>query len=467
MTMMKALASSVVIAALALATPDTSRADLGDELRGMLGNNVQVNSAGAISTARRGGFYGGSVYIRGKVMNVNVINFTPPSFAAGCGGIDLFGGSFSMINKEQFVQLLRSIAQNAAGYAFHLALKNICEQCSTIISGLQRAIQEMNQFTGNSCQLAKGIVNSGIQALELSDVKGMQGETIQQGFNDAWEGFWGSLGSSIDSLTAENPDGSSTYEDKFEVNVVWAAMRENSMSGWFQEGDNDLMEALMTLTGTVILSGPTEDEAGKPSRDVTPAVAGGGISVRDIIYGNDNAQFLNCSDSQDCLNMSITSRNLQGLEEMLEEEVIGSGPSDPNSVLFKLINGSGAPSDGAKLIGELGTYGSMLLKLAEDSPPGSTAPYEFFREIKEYLAYELAVRFVADAITAVDQAVSSNKYETAYADDWRRNEFRTAIMRINSDLQVIAEQTPAPRDAINTFIQMHNYVVLQHSPFGE
>jgi conjugative transfer pilus assembly protein TraH len=199
------------------------RADLEDTLRDMLDANVQVNNPGSISSARRGGFYGGSIYVRGRVMNVSVINFTPPSFSAGCGGIDLFGGSFSMINKEQFVALLRSVAQNAAGYAFHLALKNICEQCSTIIANLQRVIQEMNQFTGNSCQLAKGIVNGGLQALELSDVKGMQTTSMTSGFNDAWDAFWGSLSSTVDQLASTNADGSRDY-DKFEVNVVWEAM---------------------------------------------------------------------------------------------------------------------------------------------------------------------------------------------------------------------------------------------------
>lgn len=73
---MTALAAST---ALALAMPNPVMADLNGELENMLGVNVQVNSAGTISTARRGGFYGGSVYVRGKVMNVNVLNFTPPA----------------------------------------------------------------------------------------------------------------------------------------------------------------------------------------------------------------------------------------------------------------------------------------------------------------------------------------------------------------------------------------------------
>ncbi len=53
----------------------------------------------------------------------------PPSFSAGCGGIDLFGGSFSFINMNQFVDLMRAVASNAAGYAFQLAINAMCPDC--------------------------------------------------------------------------------------------------------------------------------------------------------------------------------------------------------------------------------------------------------------------------------------------------------------------------------------------------
>jgi conjugative transfer pilus assembly protein TraH len=439
------------------------RADLEDTLRDMLDANVQVNNPGSISSARRGGFYGGSIYVRGRVMNVSVINFTPPSFSAGCGGIDLFGGSFSMINKEQFVALLRSVAQNAAGYAFHLALKNICEQCSTIIANLQRVIQEMNQFTGNSCQLAKGIVNGGLQALELSDVKGMQTTSMTSGFNDAWDAFWGSLSSTVDQLASTNADGSRDY-DKFEVNVVWEAMRNNGVSGWFADGDSELMEALMTLTGTVVLSGPVDDDSGNPSRNVTPAVSGGGLSIRDLIFGNGSARILRCSNRDKCLSMTTNTVDLPGLERMLEEVLVGTGPTDTSSVLYRLTNGSGTTTDAETAIGQLGTYGSLLLSIAEKSDPGSTAAYTFFEEVKGYLAYELAVLFISDVISAVDQSVASNKFDTAYADEWRKGDFQRAIDRISGELKLVAEQTAMPTETLQTYMDVLDHLVRNYSP---
>lgn len=466
MSKARTLAAAAIAAALALGSPGAARADLEGQLKKMLDVNVQVNSAGVISSSRRGGFYGGSVYVRGKVMNVSILNFTPPSFAAGCGGVDLFGGSFSMINAQQFVQLLRSIAQNAAGYAFHLALKNICEQCSTIISGLQRSIQEMNQFTGNSCQLAKGIVNSGVQALELSDVKGMQGKSLQEGFGDAFESFWGSLQTSIDALDAVGSNGKSPYEEAYELNVVWKAMKDHNMSGWFALGDKQLMEALMTLTGTVILTGPVKDAKGDPSRNIKPIVAGGGLTLRDLLYGNPAAPILRCNDAEKCLNTSMQTVNLKGLQEQLEEAIVGTGPGDTNSVLYKMINGTGGNTEAAVLIGKLGTYGSMLIKVARNAEPGNTAPYTLFDLIKEYLAYELGMLFVQNVVTAVDQGVAASNYETAHAGEWRRQDFARAIDRLNEQLALIAEQVPDPTEYLQTFIAMDNYLVLNHSPFN-
>ncbi len=456
-----ALGASIALA-FSLST-QPARADLEKTLEDMLGSNVQVNSGGAVTSARRGGFYGGSVYVRGKVMDVSVINFTPPSFSSGCGGIDIFGGSFSMINKDQFVALLRSVAQNAAGYAFHLALKNICEQCSTIIANLQRVIQDMNQLTSNSCQLAKGIVNSGMEALELSDVKGMQETSINTGFNDAFDAFWGSLTTTIGSLDATNADGTRDY-DRFETNVVWEGMKTNGVSGWFSSGDQQLMEALMTLTGTIVLSGPVNDSNGEPSREVTPVVAGGGLTIRDLIYGNDSARVLKCTDADTCLTMSVTTISLTGLDDMLADTLVGSGPTDTNSVLYKLINGGGSDTDSGAVIGQLGTYGSMLLSVAENSPEGSTAPYELYKEIRGYLAYELAVLFMTDVISAVDQAVASNQFDTAYAEDWRKGDFQRAIDRISGDLERVSEQVSMPAETLQTYIQLLDHLVRTYTP---
>ena len=151
---------------------------------------------------------------------------------------------------------------------------------------------------------------------------------------------------------------------------------------------------------------------------------------------------------------------------MLSDALVGEGPADPDTVLFRLINGSGTAADAAVVIGKLGTYGSLLLSVAEKSPPGSTAAYEMYDQIKGYLAYELAVLFMADVISAVDQSVSSNNSQTAYADDWRRNEFRNAVSRINADLQLISQQVSMPPETLQTYMTLLDHLVRNYSPLN-
>jgi conjugative transfer pilus assembly protein TraH len=94
---------------------------------------------------RRGVLTGGSVNARNRIMNESLWHFVPPSFNAGCGGIDLFAGSFSFISAEQFQTLLRAIAANAAGYAFEVALGAMCKECLETMETLQKKIQALNQ----------------------------------------------------------------------------------------------------------------------------------------------------------------------------------------------------------------------------------------------------------------------------------------------------------------------------------
>ncbi|RWR30429.1 hypothetical protein D2T29_12205 [Sinirhodobacter populi] len=461
----RSMATMFLAALVTVTTVSPSRADLQNELSNMLGVNVQVNNPTSVETSRRAGFFGGSVYVRGRVMSVNVLNFTPPSFSAGCGGIDMFGGSFTMINKEQFVALLRSVAQNAAGYAFHLALKNICEQCSTILANLQRVIQEMNAFTGNSCQLAKGIVNTGLDALEMSDVKGKQETAMTAGFADAFDAFWGSINSAVSSLTATNADGTTNY-DKFRVNVVWEGLRENGVSGWFTYGDKSLMEALMTLTGTIILDGPANDTSGNASQNIQRVISGGGLSIRDILEGNESAKVLQCNDSEKCLTTGYQTVEVVGIKRTISNALVGLGPGDPSSILYRLINGTGTSDDSDAMIGRLGTYGTMLLELARNAPKGDTSAYTFFNEVKDIIAYEVVALFVQDAVSAVNQAISSKDYATAYAEDWRRTDFANTMLRVSQELQTYSEKIPDRTQAISTFIQLNNYHLLRHSPFN-
>ncbi len=104
---------------------------------------------------------GGYAEVRTPLSGANIVSFSPPDLSAGCGGINLYMGSFHFINGQEFLALLRTIGQEALGYAFQLAIDAMCHQCGALLASIEKTIQNMNNALHNTCQLAHGIFNAG------------------------------------------------------------------------------------------------------------------------------------------------------------------------------------------------------------------------------------------------------------------------------------------------------------------
>ena len=125
------------------ATAPALSGGLQSELNELFGNMSNYTQPGVYESTRRGVLAGGGAQIRSRRMNIQLIAFEPPNIKAGCGGIDIFLGSFSYINLDQFISFLRAIAANAAGYAFQMALKVSCTICSNVMDAMQQIAQLM------------------------------------------------------------------------------------------------------------------------------------------------------------------------------------------------------------------------------------------------------------------------------------------------------------------------------------
>ena len=93
-----------------------------------------------------------------KVYQLAAIQF--PSAKAGCGGIDVFGGSFSHISATEFKNMLKNITAALPGIAFQLAL----EAVSPLLGGLTKWAKGLETWINNarinSCETAKAIVST-------------------------------------------------------------------------------------------------------------------------------------------------------------------------------------------------------------------------------------------------------------------------------------------------------------------
>ena len=106
--------------------PPAHAGDLNTEVTNMFNNLGAVGNytdPGAFKGQTFNTFTGGNLYLRSpnKTYQLAAIQF--PSARAGCGGIDVFGGSFSHISAEEFKNMLRNIPAALPGIAFQLALE--------------------------------------------------------------------------------------------------------------------------------------------------------------------------------------------------------------------------------------------------------------------------------------------------------------------------------------------------------
>ena len=171
---------------------------------GDLGTLFMSNST-ATSTMQsrdRTGVFGGSFEMRAPIKNVNVIAFDPPRLDAGCGGVDLYGGSFSFVTAPQLIDIFRKVAANAAGLAFKAAIKTISPSLDALISEFQALMQNLNNLAKNSCQMAGLVVDTADKALSNAvNGEGNLGSTHKGLFSDTFASLTNYIKDANDSLS--------------------------------------------------------------------------------------------------------------------------------------------------------------------------------------------------------------------------------------------------------------------------
>ena len=136
----KLAAAFALIAGLAAASEPLAAQSLGDDLR-----DFWTRTGGGINVTRPQAYQGqmggyvtlGSLYVRTRPRNASMMHVQLPSVRAGCGGIDIFGGSFSFISREEMIFLMEAIMQNAASFAFELALESLSPAVAEQVSKLR------------------------------------------------------------------------------------------------------------------------------------------------------------------------------------------------------------------------------------------------------------------------------------------------------------------------------------------
>ncbi|USD58917.1 conjugal transfer protein TraH [Vibrio sp. SCSIO 43140] len=206
----------------------------------------------------------GSFSYRFKSHDTNIFSFRPPSIKAGCNGIDMQLGSFSMIKDlaGTLQNSMRQIAAGAASYAFNLALDALCPTCAANIKALKKSMDDWNKFFKDSCAAGEALAARAVGAYEGDNAFMTRMQAVAQGTGVTEDASsWAQLSPGKSLLELANEVGLDAA--KMEGNIVVSLKRQGAINVNISRVP-DLTEIVMSLVGTRIVSIPgtsgTNDE---------------------------------------------------------------------------------------------------------------------------------------------------------------------------------------------------------------
>jgi len=315
-------AVAMTLGAASMVPVGIARADVAGQMNDFFqdaGGAANVTGPSAYQGQTAGYYSMGNVWSRFPQKSVQPFNLQMPKATAGCGGIDIFTGSFSFINGAEMVAMLKATANNALGFAFQLAIDSVSPEIGKVMDGMANKAQQMNQMNISSCEAAQGLVGSvwpkmtQARSTVCAAVGNSQGK-----FSDWARSRQGcGTGGEQDATLEGNTDPA--MADKIPGaprNYTWDAIKKSNKFGT----DREFSEFLMTLVGTIVINpkapegaivgfvGPAEDAV------VTALLDGAGTGTP--------VKILKCEDDA-CLNMTEqTLRPGPGLRGKIRDMIV-------------------------------------------------------------------------------------------------------------------------------------------------
>lgn len=376
-TFLKPLRVCCLLATVLGASQTATTAGLDNFMSDMYSNTT---APGMFQTQQRGVISGGSYVGRFGIKSINLVSFDPPRVSAGCGGINLFGGSFSFINAQELTQLLRAIAQNALGLLFQLGLNAISQPLSSLLTTWSAKLQEMNALLKNSCEAARKLFQIDKTGGEmLNSLKSSFGEIKTQtgGFKDYFNNVQKNFTSGWNSLRGNSPDGQATTRADKAIqelpnvgNVAWRAINASDSFKAIlpNSGGSDLEAKLMVMNvvGTEVFnasaqtsSGDKDCATGTGQCDPKPAIYNSTIGIADLISPQDSKPFYTCqsgdTNDEGCQKLPLAEGKLssyfKGIARIVNKNLYGI---DSSSVDLDRTLIASAINSGKGIVGKAG-----------------------------------------------------------------------------------------------------------------
>lgn len=259
-----------------------------------LGGSANVTGPVAYN-GQQGGYYsGGNLWVRFPAQQTYQLgSLQMPSVKAGCGGIDIFTGSFSFINTDQIVAAMKAAANGALAFVFDLAINAISSQIGSSIEKVMQKLQQFTQHSLNACQAGEQVAAGLAGMVGARDSHFCATIGNSQGIFSDWAasaqgcGTGGSQTSTLSS-NADKTIPSGPY------NYTWSMLTQK-----YPNFDTAFKQYLMSLVGTVIYQPGTSNSQGPTYKFLGQ---GDPALITALLDGGSSAQVFTCDSTDQCLN---------------------------------------------------------------------------------------------------------------------------------------------------------------------
>lgn len=291
---LKPILVSVILSVSSFATT-SSQANMNNVMGNIFDGYATAGGPTAYKSALGTNMSGGYVKFRTQSKSLGkIVDFKPPSFKGGCGGFDLFLGSFYYISGDRLIEYLEQVAQDASSialYAFLTSLNQNCSVCEKVTKGLETATRDLNSFNRNSCEVAQDI-NASLKK---------NGPTM-----DIFKAFKNEYEKSGDGGLGQVAAGENSGLDKKDIEkkiygnmLVYALVNHETIAGAFGVvSDKDkkaLYEQMLSLFGSVVVTAPVSKNGKVDKPDIK--WFGPLTSFKMFLDGNDSGDDMYSCDT--------------------------------------------------------------------------------------------------------------------------------------------------------------------------
>lgn len=392
-------------------------ADVNSNMNSFWSNSLSSSNGRGPSAyqGQEAGYYSlGNYSYRTPIQNYSISSVSLPTVKGGCGGIDIFGGSFSLINSDQIVAMFKAVAQNAVGLLFQMAVKTLSELLGNEIEHMYDLVRQATIQSQNSCAMAQTAINDVVDWLPQSTLKncislGLASSAyVDEAAARAACGFGGQAEAQVNNA-AGTPAAKQQPTNR---NIAWEAIQRNPIFA----GDKQLSELMMTLTGTFVITFK-DDGTGKLAPNIMPTEpkADNDAYIDALLDGTTSLPIHKCDPTDSaCLNFTPygDTANVTGLKTKVDALI--------NDMVTKIVTKQQLTADEVNLLG-LSTIPLYKIASVEVAQNGLMAQQEM-SQYSEAIAQDILIGWIKQNIGQVQQqALALQGMDPTSLNTWNQN----------------------------------------------